>query len=289
MRFSIILLAAAAAFFLAFVDLDPTDLTARTMAQPASAEELGRSLPPADTVSLLGVPISAEEAAAEVAARNPTARAIDAAVSRLGGLVVQSSHPGALEYAARAYYQYKEKHPEAVRKPYFYFIDFGLDANTPRGYVFDMDALEVVEGPFTVAHGSGSVTRGSTLPTRFLNRSGSNATSLGLYVAQETYTFRGRAGGRPYKSIGLRLQGVSGEFNDAARARGIVVHGAPYVTAGRAGRSQGCPAMEQHLASKLIPQIANGGLVFHFSPNDARWMAQDPWALPTDGRYALSE
>jgi hypothetical protein len=28
----------------------------------------------------------------------------------------------------------------------------------------------------------------------------------------------------------------------------------------------------------LIPKIANGGLVFLFSPNDAQWMNNDPWA-----------
>ncbi len=70
----------------------------------------------------------------------------------------------------------------------------------------------------------------------------------------------------------------SGKFNSSARARGVVAHGAPYVTASRAGRSEGCPAVEQSRARKLLPQIANGGLVFLFSPLDKTWMEQDPWA-----------
>ncbi|MDQ3309496.1 MAG: murein L,D-transpeptidase catalytic domain family protein, partial [Gemmatimonadota bacterium] len=73
---------------------------------------------------------------------------------------------------------------------------------------------------------------------------------------------------------------VSGKYNSAARARGVVVHGAPYVTAALAGRSEGCPAVEQARARKLIPQIANGGMVFLFSPLDRTWMVEDRWAGP---------
>lgn len=53
---------------------------------------------------------------------------------------------------------------------------------------------------------------------------------VGLFVTQETYGFSGHTAGHLYSSIGLRLEGVSGRFNDAARARRVVVHGAPYVT-----------------------------------------------------------
>ena len=101
-----------------------------------------------------------------------------------------------------------------------------------------------------------------------------------MYVAQETYAFSGKSGGKSYRSVGLRLAGVSGKYNSRARARGVVVHGAPYVTASRAGRSEGCPAMEQRRAARLIPQIANGGLVFLFSPRDSEWLGSDPWVQP---------
>jgi hypothetical protein len=139
-----------------------------------------------------------------------------------------------------------------------------------------MEALTLVEGPFTVSHGHGSLPRDG-VPGTFSNRPGSNASSLGLYLAQETYTFRGKSGGRPYTSVGLRMRGESGEFNDAARRRGIVAHGAPYVTAGRAGKSEGCPAMEQALARRLLPMLADGGVVFIYSPRDTRWLRADPW------------
>jgi hypothetical protein len=198
--------------------------------------------------------------------------ALDAFASR----VREQSHPQALRLAFEAYYKFKAAHPDRVRKPYLYFVDYGLDSHTPRGYVFDMQALRVVDGPFTVAHGRGSGSRDG-VPTRFSNRHSSAATSLGLFLTQEVYRFVGHDSGRPYRSIGLRLTGLSGGFNSAARARGVVVHGAPYVTPGGAGRSQGCPAMERDRAEWLIPQISNGGMVFLFSPHDPAWLANDPW------------
>jgi hypothetical protein len=202
---------------------------------------------------------------------------VQTALAQLGGTVREQSDPSALRMAFRAYFNFKAAHPDEVRKPYLYFVDYGLDSHTPRGYVFDMQSLRLMDGPFTVAHGRGSES-GEGVPTRFSNQSRSNATSLGLFVAQEVYSFVGHSNGRSYHSLGLRLRGVSGRFNSAARARGVVVHGAPYVTRTRAGRSEGCPAMEPERARELIPRIGNGGLVFLFSPRDPSWLHQDPWA-----------
>lgn len=212
----------------------------------------------------------------------------DIALDALGGHVLEQSHTDALRLAFRAYYNFRAANPNQVRKPYLYFVDYGLDSRAPRGYVFDMQALEVVEGPFTVAHGRGSSTSRNGIPTSFSNREGSAATSLGLYVAQETYAFRGTSAGQRYRSIGLRLRGVSGTYNSAARERGVVVHGAPYVTSQQAGRSEGCPAMEQERASRLIPMIANGGMVFLFSPLNSAWLQNDPWSSGNAARVALS-
>ncbi|HEX6574519.1 MAG TPA: murein L,D-transpeptidase catalytic domain family protein [Gemmatimonadaceae bacterium] len=187
---------------------------------------------------------------------------------------LSSSH--ALEDAFRSYFAYKSAHPLDVKKPYLYFVDYGLPSNEARGYVFDMNEMKIVDGPFMVAHGRGSSATKAGVPTRFSNKPGSAATSLGLYLAQETYSFHGKTAGRPYGSVGLKLQGVSEGFNDNARARKVVAHGAPYVTPKGAGRSEGCPAMEQTRAKKLLPELANGGMVFLFAPDD-QWIANDPW------------
>lgn len=200
---------------------------------------------------------------------------VSTALSAFQTAVRPLSHSRALSDAFNSYFAYKAVHPEDVKKPLLYFVDYGLPSNTPRGYVFDMEALKIVDGPFMVAHGRGSAGKNG-VPTRFSNRPNSYATSLGLYLAQETYQFSGKAGGKRYGSVGLRLEGVSEGYNDNARARKVVAHGAPYVTPTRAGRSEGCPAIEQSRAKKLLPALSNGAMVFLFAP-DEEWMESDPW------------
>ena len=232
----------------------------------------------AATASLVAVAEVARTAPAPEAPAAPAPAALAAAaLDVLEGHVTRSSDPGALRTAFQAYFRYRAANAEDVRKPYLYFVDLGLDNRTARGYVFDMERLTLVEGPFTVAHGRGSARVRDGVPTSFSNRPGSNMSSLGLYLAQETYAFRGKSGGRAYRSIGLRMRGESGPFNSAARARGIVAHGAPYVTRAAAGRSEGCPAMEPARAQRLLPLLADGGVVFIYSPRDRNWLQDDPW------------
>jgi hypothetical protein len=269
----------------------------KVLAAAATVVGFGVALPRVDRAPVPSVPVAAAPAPMPEAARVPAqaARAVLAgvgiesgaaaaqvrtALGALDGKVGEKSHPDALKLAFEAYYNFKAAHPEKVRKPYLYFVDYGLDSHTPRGYVFDMQALRVVDGPFTVAHGRGSGSKDG-VPTRFSNREGSATSSLGLFVAGETYAFTGHTAGRAYASVGLRLDGVSGGFNDQARRRRVVVHGAPYVTPSKAGRSEGCPAMEPTRARKLIPKIGHGGMVFLFSPADKEWLAEDPWAHGT--------
>ena len=206
-----------------------------------------------------------------------TRRAIDA----LGDVVGPLSTREALTDAVRSYFAFKAAHPDDLRNPYLYFVDYGLPSTTPRGYVFDMKSLKRLDGPFTVAHGRGSAAARDGIPTRFSNAIGSAATSLGLYLTEATYRFRGNSGGRGYSSVGLRLVGVSDGFNDNAFARRVVAHGAPYVTPANAGRSEGCPAMEQARARRLLPKLANGGMVFLYAP-DSTWLTNDRW-LTGDG------
>jgi hypothetical protein len=208
--------------------------------------------------------------------RNDVASATTNALDSLSSAVGTLSHPDALKDAFRSYFAYKAAHPDEVVKPLLYFVDYGQPSTAKRGYVFDMATLKIVDGPFTVAHGRGSSTSQYGVPTRFSNASGSATTSLGLYVAKALYDFHGHSAGQSYSSIGLRLQGVSTGFNDKAFDRGVVAHGAPYVTSSKAGRSEGCPAMEPARAKQLLPKLAEGGMVFLFAP-DRQWMQHDPW------------
>lgn len=204
---------------------------------------------------------------ASTPAKSGLAAKIDSALHAFSSAVGQLSHPKALETAFSSYFAYVNAHPGDVKKPLLYFVDYGLPSTQPRGYIFNMKDLSVVEGPFMVAHGRGSSVSQYGVPTRFSNGFGSAMTSLGLYVAQELYHFTGHTGGVAYGSVGLRLQGVTPGYNDNARARGVVAHGAPYVSSTRAGRSEGCPAIEEQRAERVLPELANGGMVYLFSPN----------------------
>jgi hypothetical protein len=219
---------------------------------------------------------AAMKSSATDAPKSSVAMEIENAVSALAPKVAKLSSPAALQDAFKAYFAYKNEHPDDVKKPYLYFVDYGLSSTEPRGYVFDMSSLAIVEGPFTVAHGRGSSDSKYGVPTHFGNASGSAETSLGLYVTKALYSFTGHTGGSAYHSIGLRLMGVSKGFNDLAYARGVVAHGAPYVTPSKAGRSEGCPAMEPARAERLLPKLAGGSLVFLYAPNQ-HWLENDPW------------
>jgi hypothetical protein len=247
----------------------PRNDSAPTPTVSAKAVEIVAKAEPA-TFVMGGAPAPKAEAV-----KSGVAGEVSTALSSLSSSVKRLSHPRALEDAFKAYYAYKASNPGDVKKPYLYFVDYGLSSTTPRGYVFNMETRTVVDGPFMVAHGRGSGPK-SGVPTRFSNRHGAATTSLGLYLAQETYAFSGKASGQFYRSIGLRLKGLSGDFNDNARSRGVVAHGAPYVTNSGSGRSEGCPAVDQSRAKRLMPMLSNGAMVFLFAPNES-WLANDPW------------
>jgi hypothetical protein len=195
---------------------------------------------------------------------------------------VQTSHPEALLYAMRAFYNYWLAYgPDGVGNFCYYFVDFGLGRNQRRGYLIDMRGLRLLEGgPFTVAHGNGS---GKVeVPHTF--RNGHYATSLGLYVSHNNvgpglHEGHYKSGDKslPYTSNRLFLDGLSGRFNSRAATRGAYLHAAPYVKPESAGFSEGCPAIEMSRQQSVISRLAGRALAFLFSPNDPDWMSADPW------------
>ena len=100
---------------------------------------------------------------------------------------------------------------------------------------------------------------------RFSNAFNSEASSLGFYITKGTYN--GKHG------LSLRLSGQEPGFNDNAEARGVVVHGANYVNAGRVnsdymGRSQGCPALPENEYAAVISMIKDGSVMFLYHPSE---------------------
>jgi hypothetical protein len=144
-------------------------------------------------------------------------------------------------------------------------IDYSKPSTEKRLWVFDLRSHEMVYEEL-VAHGQGS---GENVPTLFSNDPETHRTSLGLFVTADAYV--GKNG------YSLRLDGLDRGFNDHARERAIVMHGAPYVSAefaqaqGRLGRSWGCPALGVAVARDVIDRVKGGGLIFAYYP-DQEWL-----------------
>lgn len=154
-----------------------------------------------------------------------------------------------------------------IIKPYLSIIDFNLSANEERLWVLDMQNLSVVFNTL-VAHGRNS---GEEFAKQFSNLEGSFQSSLGFYKTSSIYI------GKHGKS--LKLLGLEKNINDAAYNRGIVIHGADYVSRefiqsyGRLGRSQGCPAVPIEICEDLIDLIQEGSCLFIYKTDDT-YLAQ---------------
>ena len=144
-------------------------------------------------------------------------------------------------------------------------IDYSKRSADRRLWVLDLQSGRVLHHEL-VAHGQGT---GGDLASAFSNEPDSHQSSLGLFVTADTYV--GRNG------YSLRLDGLDRGFNDRARERAIVMHGAPYVSddfvraQGRLGRSWGCPALGDEVARTVIDRIKGGNLVFAYYPDQA-WL-----------------
>lgn len=144
-------------------------------------------------------------------------------------------------------------------------IDYSLPSSEPRLFVFDLVAHKLLFREL-VAHGKNS---GGDRPSFFSNSSGSLATSLGLYVTEDTYT--------GHNGYSLRLRGLEEGVNDMASSRAIVMHGASYVSRaaiqalGRLGRSWGCPAVRTEIAHQMIDTLRGGTPVFAYYP-EKNWL-----------------
>ena len=145
-------------------------------------------------------------------------------------------------------------------------IDYSLPSIEPRLWVFDLNTGDMLFREL-VAHGANT---GENMARYFSDTPNSRQTSIGLFVARETYV-----GSNGYS---MRMDGLEPGFNSRARERAIVMHGAPYVDGrmaarqGRLGRSWGCPALREAVARDVIDTVRDGGVVFSYYP-DSKWLA----------------
>jgi hypothetical protein len=152
-------------------------------------------------------------------------------------------------------------------------IDFSLPSTAKRLWVID-PVKGLILNHTLVSHGRNS---GELLAKNFSNRPESYQSSLGFYKTGETY--QGKHG------YSLRLDGLEKGFNDQARNRAIVIHGADYAkeefakSTGRLGRSLGCPALPPELSALVIDLIKNGSLLFIYG-KDPNYLTQSELLRP---------
>jgi hypothetical protein len=144
---------------------------------------------------------------------------------------------------------------------YLTLIDMSLSSNIKRMWVIDMDSNALVFNELT-SHGKNS---GDEYATSFSNTNNSHQSSLGFYVTGDIYYGR--------QNLSVKLHGLENGFNSNAFARGIVIHGADYVSESfaekenRLGRSYGCPAVRQTIIDSLSKFIANGSCLYMHYPD----------------------
>jgi hypothetical protein len=165
----------------------------------------------------------------------------------------------ALDYAVKGYQKLVDS-GLVNNSEYLTVVDLSQSSRYKRFYILDMKNDSLVWNTY-VAHGKNS---GVDMAKSFSNNFNSNKSSLGFYVTKSTYN--GKHG------LSLRIDGLEDGFNDNAEARGVVVHGAPYVNASRVnsdymGRSQGCPALPENEYAQVIDIIKDGSVLFVYSPD----------------------
>lgn len=154
------------------------------------------------------------------------------------------------------------KKSNAFSKNILTIADFSRPSSEKRLWVIDMESKKVLFHEL-VAHGRNS---GENYAGKFSNTPSSNMSSLGFYVTGETYT--GKHG------LSLYLDGMDQQFNNNARNRAIVIHGADYVSPdfikvyGRLGRSFGCPALSLDCYQTVIESISEGSCLFIYYPDE---------------------
>lgn len=138
-------------------------------------------------------------------------------------------------------------------------IDFDQNSTEKRVYIIDVEKHQLKYHSY-VAHGQGS---GELSADHFSNKENSHQSSLGFYIANETY--HGKHG------LSLRLDGLEKGINDNARKRNVVIHSADYVSEdyihknNRLGRSWGCPALASENYEQVIDWIKGKSLLYIYS------------------------
>jgi len=231
-------------------------------------------------VLLVAKPVGANESTSMMA-ESAIMRYIDNVYARLDFCDNQRLSYDVFVKACHGYFNLKNAGKLSSDKSIITICDFTKSSTENRMWVIDLAQKKILFNTY-VAHGQGS---GDEFATAFSNHAESHQSSLGFYVTGDTY--QGEHG------TSLRLLGMDENYNDAAYDRGIVVHGADYVSDNfikgneRLGRSWGCPAVPSTLSLPIINTIKEGSCLFIYYPDKnylktAFWLNKRVDQLPND-------
>lgn len=167
----------------------------------------------------------------------------------------------------------KLKAQNIAKKDILMVVDYRKHHSIRRLYVFDLKNKKVLYNTWT-QNGFGTDPERTGYAQEFSNNPGSDQTSLGFMVTQETYY--GRWG------YSLRMKGMDKKLNSKVRSRAIVIHGSGALYAegavwGNMGLSQGCITLPIYESGKfyglndrplnelIINDVKNGSVVFSYS------------------------
>jgi hypothetical protein len=150
----------------------------------------------------------------------------------------------------------KKKRSLIKNKQYIAVVDYTKPSFVRRLCVYDTENNTVTKHLVSHAKRSGNI-----YATDFSNEVSSEKSSKGFFLTGAVY--QGKHG------RSLRLKGLEKGINDNALVRGIVIHGADYVSwesilanRGRLGSSLGCPAVSMKSVDEVIDKLKDGSLVF---------------------------
>ena len=163
-------------------------------------------------------------------------------------------------YALKGYLNLRDQN-QLEKEDILSIIDYSKHSKEKRFWIFDLSNRLLLFNEW-VSHGKYT---GNATATTFSNIVSSKQSSLGFFVTGYTYS-----GKHKYS---LKLYGVEPSYNSNAFKRGIVIHGADYVSEDfinrheRLGRSYGCPAVRQEIKEPLITTIKDGSCLFSYYPS----------------------
>lgn len=150
------------------------------------------------------------------------------------------------------------KSGDILRPELLTIIDYSLPSTQKRMFILDMENKKIDE-VLHVSHGAKPSERSKI--ASFSNIYGSNKSSMGFAVTGWTQNS---------STVGysLIIEGLE-SYNSNMKRRGIVMHGAQYVTNTRAGCSQGCPAINDADSKRIIDKIKGGTGIFFYSGQES--------------------